>query len=75
MAARKKSTPKNQQDAQEAKAARPEEEQPQTNGVAVIAADDGQLQVQTLGETRATEAPTLLRIAANNVEKGLIEQS
>lgn len=75
MAARKKSAHKtNQQDAEEAKQATPEDAA-QPNGVAVLVSENGKLQVQTLGETRVTEAPTILRIAANNVEKGLIEQS
>lgn len=46
-------------------AAKPQE--PQPDGLLVLVADDGNLSVQTLGQTKPTEALTLLEIAAKNV--------
>jgi hypothetical protein len=48
-------------------------EENQPNGAAVVIADDGRLSVQPLGNTKPTEIPTILRVAAKNVEDALID--
>lgn len=41
------------------------------NGVLVSVQPDSSLSIQILGEVKATEASTLLRIAANDVDRQL----
>lgn len=46
-----------------------EPEAPEINGILVNVAENGELTVQVLGTIKPTEAPTVLRIAAQDVER------